>query len=79
MMWGIKRALITIVLLTFNTYTYAAPAIQNYTQGAAHDPTMDSNLWIRGNMLESASLLLLGAGLLIFAIYVKKRFRRGAS
>lgn len=78
-MWGIKRALITIVLLTLNTYAYAAPAIQNYTQGAAHDPTMDSNLWILGNMLESASLLILGAGLLIIAIYARKIFGKRTS
>lgn len=79
MMWGRKRALITIVLLTFNTYAYAAPALQNITQGSAHDPTMDSNLWVLGNMLESASLLLLGAGLLIIAIYARKIFGKRTS
>ncbi len=78
-MWGIKRALITIVLLTFNTYAYAAPTIQNSTQGAAHDTTMDSNLWILGNMPESAPLLILGAGLLIIAIYARKIFGRRTS
>lgn len=79
MMWGIKKALILIALLILNTYTYAAPAIQNYAQGSANDVTVDSNPWMLGIMPESASLLLLGAGLLFFAIYVKKRFGRGAS
>ncbi|MFZ3091913.1 MAG: hypothetical protein WA240_15000 [Nitrospirota bacterium] len=74
MMWGIKKTLILIALLTLNTYAYAAPTIQNSTQGTAHDPTMDPNLRILGNMPESAPLLILGAGLLIIAIYARKIF-----
>ncbi len=75
----IKIALITILIfLTLNTYAFAKTALQNYagqTVAEAAETTADLNKGA-GGIFESASLLLLGAGMLIIAIYIRKRWMK---
>ncbi len=74
-----KIALITIfTFLTLNTYAFAKPALQDYAGQAvaeAAETTAELNR-SAGGFPESASLLLLGAVMLVIAVYIRKRWLR---
>lgn len=72
-------ALITIlIVLILNAHAFANSIFQNYAGQAvaeAAEKTAELNR-SAGGIPESATLLLLGAGMLIVAIYIRKRWMR---
>lgn len=76
---NINIALITfLIVLVLNTYALAKSVLQDFTGHAvaeAAETTAELNR-SAGGIPESASLLLLGAGMLFIAIYIRKRWMR---
>ncbi|MEK6656292.1 MAG: PEP-CTERM sorting domain-containing protein [Nitrospirota bacterium] len=69
-------ALIAILtFLTLKTFSFAKPALQNYSVAVAEAAEITPELSRgAGGIPESASLLLFGAGMLFIAIYIRKRW-----
>ena len=76
---NINIALITfLIVLVLNTYAHAKSVLHDFTGQAvaeAAGKTAELNR-SAGGLPESASLLLLGAGMLFIAIYIRKRWMR---
>ena len=76
---NINIALITfLIVLVLNTYALAKSVLHDFTGQAvaeAAETTAELNR-NAGGIPESASLLLLGAGMLFIAIYIRKRWMR---